>query len=1187
MSDSDGDAPMRPVKPEPANARRSKPRAVQSDDEDPASDEDQHRQAKRVKRERSNKGKQKARVQDSDDDEDQQDPQDDDDDGASPGGDGDEEDDDLGPDERQHLVRHDDGYVTGSIVRIACHSFLTYDSVEFRPGPALNMIIGPNGTGKSTIACAIAIGLGFPAKVLGRSTKLSAYCKNDSNEATWIEIELKGKPGQKNLVVKRHLSRDSEKTHFELDGKDATAKDVAEQMEELQVQIGNLCTFLPQDRVASFAMMSPPELLRETQHAAGNENLTRWHQVLIGEWKRCKEAQKEVDRLSEGLKRKHTKQAETEKEVRAFEQRERLEQDRAVADVLVKFASYNQIYGDYQAAREEKTTVKNEVDALEAKNKPFRESKAALEALVRACKAEQDKVEKRVALLLKDADQYKKKFDELDDQREEVADKINDIKKREAARRKAIDELRKDIDKYSAIVANEPAEADTSDLDRQFRDKSNQRNEIANQMRENENERDGIYRQGNEHKRVEQAYLNELQKQQEVKVQRERNLEHFDLPTWRAVQWLRQNGDKMRGRVFEPARLHLSVKKDVNGMKLDMRDSSLVDLVEAPVPMSGFSTFLFEFREDYDRMMNILVDEPNRRQPGSGLKINGAECDADLSPSAVPRPLSNEQLDALGFDCMAVDLLDGPPAVLAWLCTTHNLHRVPVQIRRRPVDAQAIEQGRAIQRYYTREGSNSIKFSMYGNRYAQVEVRNLKRAKILSSGVDHSKVDQCNRKIEEARNARQALKVDIDKLEEVYDELGQQVKQLDNERDQLNEEKKKAQKARVVWVKAVSKLEIAQGSLKRAQAHPSAEQQRATLTAQLRTLVERRVKSALGYTDAVAKAAELQEGAIKVHLQALQADSDHRAMDAMVREKDEELEEKKAQLEEVSIRLAALLKEGKKLMTVANDALNATDGEVRERIDARREEGKTLDELDEELREIETNLSCMGAVSPMVLEAYNKRKLEIADQKEKLDDAEARLDESKQVIEGTEKRWLPRLERLVSDISAKFTSSFDTLGLLGEVRLAKDEDYEKWGIEIMVSFRDRKDNSEDVALHVLSGHRQSGGERALTTVTYLLALAELARAPFALVDEINQGMDQRAERNMHKMLVETTCSHDVGQYFLLTPKLLPDLVYHPKMKVLVINVSPYVPGNLSLQDILARKRQAMRGEKRPRAVMAN
>ena len=50
-------------------------------------------------------------------------------------------------------------------------------------------------------------------------------------------------------------------------------------------------TFLPQDRVASFAMMTPPELLRETQHAAGNENLTKWHQVLIAEYKHLKESQ--------------------------------------------------------------------------------------------------------------------------------------------------------------------------------------------------------------------------------------------------------------------------------------------------------------------------------------------------------------------------------------------------------------------------------------------------------------------------------------------------------------------------------------------------------------------------------------------------------------------------------------------------------------------------------------------------------------------------------------------------------------------------------------------------------------------------------------------------------------------------------------------------------------------------------
>lgn len=48
------------------------------------------------------------------------------------------------------------------------------------------------------------------------------------------------------------------------------------------------------------------------------------------------------------------------------------------------------------------------------------------------------------------------------------------------------------------------------------------------------------------------------------------------------------------------------------------------------------------------------------------------------------------------------------------------------------------------------------------------------------------------------------------------------------------------------------------------------------------------------------------------------------------------------------------------------------------------------------------------------------------------------------------------------------------------------------------------------------------------------------------------------------------------RYFLLTPKLLPDLVYHPKMKVLVINVSPWIPGNLSLEKILKKKRKFLR-----------
>ena len=74
-----------------------------------------------------------------------------------------------------------------------------------------------------------------------------------------------------------------------------------------------------------------------------------------------------------------------------------------------------------------------------------------------------------------------------------------------------------------------------------------------------------------------------------------------------------------------------------------------------------------------------------------------------------------------------------------------------------------------------------------------------------------------------------------------------------------------------------------------------------------------------------------------------------------------------------------------------------------------------------------------------------------------------------------------------------------------------------------------------------------------------MSLTAHARAPFSLVDEINQGMDARAERAVHNSLVNVTCKEDSGQYFLITPKLLPDLNYHERMKVLCVNNGEWLP----------------------------
>jgi chromosome segregation ATPase len=113
---------------------------------------------------------------------------------------------------------------------------------------------------------------------------------------------------------------------------------------------------------------------------------------------------------------------------------------------------------------------------------------------------------------------------------------------------------------------------------------------------------------------------------------------------------------------------------------------------------------------------------------------------------------------------------------------------------------------------------------------------------------------------------------------------------------------------------------------------------------------------------------------------------------------------------------------------------------------------------------------------------------------------------------------------------------------------------------------------------VLDSHRQSGGERAVSTIFYLMALQALARAPFRVVDEINQGMDPRNERLVHERMVAVACADAApsardedgegsgaagrvggSQYFLVTPKLLTGLRYHERMVVHAIYSGESMP----------------------------
>ena len=112
-----------------------------------------------------------------------------------------------------------------------------------------------------------------------------------------------------------------------------------------------------------------------------------------------------------------------------------------------------------------------------------------------------------------------------------------------------------------------------------------------------------------------------------------------------------------------------------------------------------------------------------------------------------------------------------------------------------------------------------------------------------------------------------------------------------------------------------------------------------------------------------------------------------------------------------------------------------------------------------------------------------------------------------------------------------------------------------------------------------------------------MSLQSLTKSPFRVVDEINQGMDPRNERLVHKRMVGIACGivdqptkktatpqheEDDGndeemvradntrrggsQYFLITPKLLHNLTYERGMRVLCIASGEYMPADRSRVD---------------------
>ncbi|PGG97940.1 hypothetical protein AJ80_09616 [Polytolypa hystricis UAMH7299] len=1049
-------------------------------------------------------------------------------------------------------------YRAGAIVRVKLTDFVTYTSAEFFPGPRLNMVIGPNGTGKSTLVCAICLGLGWGPQHLGRAKDPAEFVKHGCREAT-IEIELaSGGRYRRNPIISRTIVRDGNKSTFAVNGKPSTKTRVLELAKSFSIQIDNLCQFLPQDKVSEFAALTPVELLHSTQRAAAPPEVLEWHQNLIT----LRSSQKSVQSRNSGdkemLDNLKNRQEVQREDVERMRQREVIKQRLELLELVRPIPRMTEARTVLNDLKTRRVAVQREQAELEAQEKPALDSLNAKREYVAKYKAVVD--QKR--LLVDRADTHAVNVSKKMQTAEEfIKDLEAQIQAEKIAASKQRDErkkLQQTINRITNQIENEPVHFDAADFAERIRDATREIRELEDKNREMNEANEPLARSFTEKKSQLAAVQAQLRNLDSQSGRQEAKLERASPDSSKAWKWIKEHRGEFEQEVFGPPLVVCSVK-----------DPKYADALESLLQKSDLTAFTTQTRNDFRRLQRVLFGEMKLHD------ITLKTCSAPLSNFRAP--LNDGELRSLGFDTWAKDLISGPEPVLAMLCSENGFHRTPLVLR----DISEEQYNRLLQTEVSVcvSGTKSYRINRrreYGPGATSVAVRSVRSAQFWTS----QPVDAAAKANIESRIT--AYKNELDELQQQVKEQNAAIHRLRSEHDdakarkaQVEMEKSTKQTAYMTWQglpvqkaqceEKCSALEGQNQRIRKSVAEIREKQIQYSL---------QRAQGALEYAIAVEGLRKMHEDLIRTEIRFIEATSDYETLKERNQEVNQTLEAKREEVAVVIHELQAANRRFKAIFNEASELLSANRSNQMFSEIVGVVKDYDVAQLEADIDSEKARLELTHEGSSRIIEEFEHRQRQIDKLQDKLFNANKELEEIDTAIAELRGKWEPKLEALVQKISNAFSDSFARIGCAGQVSVDKCEDitdnetepgtgtgtglstntdFDQWSIRIQVKFREHEQ------LSVLDSHRQSGGERAVSTIFYLMALQSLSASPFRVVDEINQGMDPRNERMVHERMVDIACSSGGGQYFLITPKLLSGLVYRRGMKVLCIVSGEYMP----------------------------
>jgi chromosome segregation protein len=188
-------------------------------------------------------------------------------------------------------------------------------------------------------------------------------------------------------------------------------------------------------------------------------------------------------------------------------------------------------------------------------------------------------------------------------------------------------------------------------------------------------------------------------------------------------------------------------------------------------------------------------------------------------------------------------------------------------------------------------------------------------------------------------------------------------------------------------------------------------------------------------------------------------------------------------------------------------------------------------EVSEELKLVSAHIQKMQDVPDDAEKIYNDYSGNIEELKVKL----AQLQDNKKtmLVElGSRKDiWKKAMEDLVEAVDPSYQAVLSAADASGFIKFELADTIEEAGLDLYVGFRGG-------APTTLDPFTQSGGERSVALMAFILSLQARIVSPLRAMDEFDIHMDPRNREAMFKMILSQMKQREASQYIVITPSIL-------------------------------------------------